>query len=1092
MKDNMINSKLDIDDSKTLNDSHTVRINVVIDYFIEKDILINGEIKPKDDIEENNQKIGKNKNSKASSGKSTANKSNKSKKDTKTNGKKKKGKKKKEDDNSSYYFSYTIAGKIEGESDIIQYSNSVYQTFHDVDINLDFLKNLYNKQVEIKIWKLIPNDDERNASNDYLYRQIRTRNIMSACRKSNYPQSNKKTFHKPFNNLNSNTNHHNKENKNDEKNNNELEDEYSSNQSSLINYNFSLIPIKPVYDSLQQLNFPFKSSFQIPIRTKYPFMNYESMNQQHNPINNNDIFGPNIFSNLSGDYFDEFNNTLHIRPHPHHFAIPEKATRKFRSYSKSQSRSQSPTRKNNSKERKENNHSKTKKKRYSTDESDESNDEDYSTDESRGKSKSKKGYRKNSKSNRTRSSSAKSSRISDKHIHKNKLKKKGKGDNLSKKKNEDQYELIGKTTLDICKLFFDECEVRKNIDYPLGEIKHFGFKLTLSEPLLSIKQRRCLNPIAVEIVSAKSMPPKPSTNQINYAMVAPTYCKFSYLDSEKEYKCLEEHRQENNKIIFNSVHLLLTGHIKEEELFNSLLYKKLNIEIHDRDYEVPKEKKYISNRFDYVESYRTTYMPNIVYGVASFSLAPLVTGIKELTLISPVKTNFHLKYKGSDFVDNINYLEYGTSLKIKISVTYPIVKNIISNLNEITNFDFSRIIIIADKSENQNISKLIRIITEFNIKEFFRYEFEKKKKSLSNEANKQKNKVDFDKSKTIINKKILKINKNDDKEWSSNSICNSISNCDNISINSINDKNKLCNDNPMDFIENYDIEAFRIDKELLNDSELGVITGFHIFDQEHHMIFLEGPKKILQNIRDILNSNEFIKFKTFHSPKLTFYKRIWSSIYISPIYVYLRDSIKSLLTMNSTYLKCHTPKIALETLKLLEMIDECNSMEEINSKVLFPSYEQLSSLIGTLGNNVTTYEILLQLNTHQEQNITSYYTPNIEEESVEISQKKGINNFKRIDNINYLYLDLIKKRINREPNFIKQNIDKFPNESYPKGERVYGNEGIPYNYSIQYLNSTELRKKILQEEYSKYIKVLIHSYNKKYNSQNFEIYNSDK
>jgi len=100
-------------------------------------------------------------------------------------------------------------------------------------------------------------------------------------------------------------------------------------------------------------------------------------------------------------------------------------------------------------------------------------------------------------------------------------------------------------------------------------------------------------------------------------------------------------------------------------------------------------------------------------------------------------------------------------------------------------------------------------------------------------------------------------------------------------------------------------------------------------------------------------------------------------------------------------------------------------MEEINSKVLFPSYEQLSSLIGTLGNNVTTYEILLQLNTHQEQNITSYYTPNIEEESVEISQKKGINNFKRIDNINYLYLDLIKKRINREPNFIKQNIVKI-------------------------------------------------------------------
>jgi len=101
-------------------------------------------------------------------------------------------------------------------------------------------------------------------------------------------------------------------------------------------------------------------------------------------------------------------------------------------------------------------------------------------------------------------------------------------------------------------------------------------------------------------------------------------------------------------------------------------------------------------------------------------------------------------------------------------------------------------------------------------------------------------------------------------------------------------------------------------------------------------------------------------------------------------------------------------------------------MEEINSKFLFPSYEQLSSLIGTIGNNVTAYEVLLRLNDQQKQELLSYYTPDIIEESVKLSQKKGKDsNSKRVDNINYLYMELIKKRFNREPNYIKQNIVKI-------------------------------------------------------------------
>jgi len=814
---------------------------------------------------------------------------------------------------------------------------------------------------------------------------------------------------------------------------------------------------------------------------------------------------------LPGDYIDEFDYTIHIRPHPHHFSIPEKTVKALSSHS----RSTSPVRShiNYSKNKNFNTPTQKSKKKKNSNENDENNYENNINAKQRERkinnenNKINKSNKKDDKNNftendrkinkskstdnsefETKSSTNKNNKVPKEDIKINKSKINGKFNNdiFSKRKEEDEYKLIWKTTLDITKLFFDENEVEKILDYSVGEIKQFGFKLSLSEPLLSTKQRDCLNPIAIEIISAKSMPPKPSSKKINYAMVAPTYCKFTFLDTEKEYKCNEKRRQDNNKVIFNSVHMLLSGHIKDEELINNLLYKKLNIEIHDRDYEVPKEKKYISEKFDYIENFRTTYIPNIIYGVASYSLAPLLTGIKELTLTSPVETNFHIKEKGTNFVGNANYIEYGTSLKIKITVSHPIVKNIITNLNEVTIFDFSRIIIISDKSENQNISNLIRIINELNIKEFLKYELEQNKKGEVNNNNNIKSKI-------LINKNDLKHSKNDDKKWNNNDISNIIMNSNNVSIDSINDKNKSDNDNPIDFIENYDIEGYRIDKELLNDSKLGIITGFHIFDHDHHMIFLEGPKKFIQNIKDIVNSNEHLKFKTFYSPKLTFYKRIWSSFYISPIYIYLKDSIKSLLSLNSSYLRCHTPKNTLETLKLLKMIDECNSIEEINSKLLFPSYEQLNSLIGTLGNNITVYEILLQLNTHQEQNMSSSCTINNEEESVVLYQnKKNNENYKKIDDINYLYMDLTKKKINREPNFIKQNIDKFQNIPipYPERERVYGNEGIPYIYSIQYLNSSELRKKNLQDDYSKYIKVLIHSYNKKYNSQNFEIYNN--
>ncbi|ORX84221.1 hypothetical protein BCR32DRAFT_266437 [Anaeromyces robustus] len=1125
----MLNAKTELDDSKLVINSHSLRMNVNIDYFIEKDILVNGEVKTKEEIEEENKKE-----SKKSKNKSKTSKHNKSisrsSKTSKTSDKKKKKVDKYEDD-SSYYFSYTIAGKIEGETDVVQYSNSTYSTFHDIDVNIDFLKNFYDKQVEIKIWKLIPNNENKSISDEYIYKQIRTKRLINS-RKSSFLQNQfKSSMNRPT--TNSFLSNSIKENKNED-NIVEMNDDIS-NQSSLVNYNFSLIPIKPVYDSLQQLNIQFsniRSSFSIPnskIRNinnniklsnnNEQLKNNKHLNRQYN-INNfygiNDMFGNNNINFFTGDYINEFNNTVHIRPHPHHFLIPEKASRFFGSNTKPESHKRSSSKSQTRNGKKGNNNSnKNKSSKYKDSDDEYYSDSDYDSDldtykgknskmNKKKKEKKDKKYKKDKKDNKDNKEKTQNNKYkrSSKYLTgKNKINEKGTGkekgklkgknkDKSSNKKNDDQYELIWKSTFDIYKLFFDDIEIEKTLEYPLGEIKHFGFKLTLSEPLLSSNQRKFLNPIAIEIVSAKSMPPKPCTTNINYAMVAPTYCKFSFFDSEKEYKCYEEHRQENNKIIFNSVHLLLSGHIKEEELFDILLYKKLNIEIHDRDYEVPKEKKYISNKFDYIDSYRTTYIPNVIYGVASYSLAPLVTGVKELTLISPVETNFHHKDKGSDFVNTVNYIEYGTSLKIKVSLAYPIIKNIITNINEITNFDFSRIIIIADKSENQNIIKLIRIINEFNIKEFFKFELKQSKKNELNENkpgkkdgdnSKSKNKSDNDKTKSYTNKKISKINKDieDDKIQSINSIYDSFNN------------NKTSN-NSIDFIENFDIEAFRIDKNLLDDPELGIITGFHIYDQEQHIIFLEGPIKILQNIRDILNSNDFIKFKTFHSPKLTFYKRIWSSSYIAPIYINLNNSIKSLLNLNNTFLKCHTPKISLETIKLLNMIIECNSMEEVNSKLLFPSYEQLSSLIGYLGNNVTAYEILLQLNTLKEQCIPSFYTPNIVEESVVLPQKKEkINNYKRVDNMNYLYMELIKKKLNREPNYVRQNIDKFHGLPSHQRERVYGNEGIPYNYSIQYLNSSELKKKMLQEEYSKYIKILIHSYNKKYNSQNFEIYNSN-
>lgn len=396
---------------------------------------------------------------------------------------------------------------------IIIYSLKIFNKFiksyklYNINYTLkEFLKNLYNKQVEIKIWKLIPNNEDKSLSNEYMYKQIRTRKAINSSRKSSYYQSHMKQLVKPLNNLNTNNNQQNKENQNDETFNNEIEVDYSSNQSSLVNYNFSLIPIKPVYDSLQQLNFQFRNSFQIPNHSKYQITNNEQIknindnnkylkgHQQHNNLNGintnyfgiNEIIGQNNINILAGDYINEFTNTVHIRPHPHHFTIPEKVSRSYKSYS----RSCSPTRSNDnhSKDKKgKNNLNKSekikKKNKNYDDDSDDSNSDDYESYDNNIKNRKKANKNKNKKINdksnknvnngknngkinnnmKSLSNAKKYNKSIEKETEKGKSKKKNRNKNegFSKRKEDDQYELIGKTTLDICKLFFDEIEAEK-------------------------------------------------------------------------------------------------------------------------------------------------------------------------------------------------------------------------------------------------------------------------------------------------------------------------------------------------------------------------------------------------------------------------------------------------------------------------------------------------------------------------------------------------------------------------------------------------------------------------------------------------------
>jgi len=125
--------------------------------------------------------------------------------------------------------------------------------------------------------------------------------------------------------------------------------------------------------------------------------------------------------------------------------------------------------------------------------------------------------------------------------------------------------------------------------------------------------------------------------------------------------------------------------------------------------------------------------------------------------------------------------------------------------------------ILHSKSENQNIASLIRIISEFNIKEFFRFELEQKKKMALIDLKSGKK---DDPNNKLKNKKTVKSKDNsDDKKIYNNSINNS------------NDNNSLLNNDenekPIDIIENFDIEAFRINKEHLNNPEL-VRLIFHL------------------------------------------------------------------------------------------------------------------------------------------------------------------------------------------------------------------------------------------------------------------------
>ncbi|XP_031464661.1 uncharacterized protein KIAA1257 homolog isoform X5 [Phasianus colchicus] len=553
---------------------------------------------------------------------------------------------------------------------------------------------------------------------------------------------------------------------------------------------------------------------------------------------------------------------------------------------------------------------------------------------------------------------------------------------------------------------------------------------TVETPLLSERQRHELNPLVIKIYSATSLPNTPIPIEVLQRLCVPTYCKYKF----HNFPAHQTHGQiHGTHVYFKDVNVFLTGTMKPGELQRYLRGPPLEIEVHDRDRKIEDNKKKLclfgeDQADENLGEARPLACKSTIcnsstenemwhpHGVAKVSLTDLLLGKKYLAISAPIR---------SCSTPNTSAFNKEDKSK-KIGKKYPQILLPMGHYLQSDSLLKVRVEIAVPLRMHAEVDDAQVTDCPYGC---IIYIFDYSNSSLL---------YDLVEEITEINAKALQL------------------------------------DCYPPHIIRMALDTLKLESTLEKDSELDIVTGFHLLDGASHLFVLEGLKdKAIKRLWDRHFERTYRRedgqLEILYNSQLSFSQRLYTDLEAIFYHFHLCKPLFSIAKQPLLYVRGAVPWACFQALSRLSYLCHSKRLRDVIQGGLLPSAEMVTALSREYGAPLTDEDLFTQ-----KPPLLSFSSDCAAPGNVSREKKGG---YSSLDDYNEKYVQWKKEMADKksfERNHIRANIDavcqlkgkmkKLKFEAF----RIYPADGKSvYNYSSQSLNSAELAKKHLRQEMAK-------------------------
>uniref|UniRef100_A0A669P5G4 Cilia and flagella associated protein 92 (putative) n=1 Tax=Phasianus colchicus TaxID=9054 RepID=A0A669P5G4_PHACC len=523
---------------------------------------------------------------------------------------------------------------------------------------------------------------------------------------------------------------------------------------------------------------------------------------------------------------------------------------------------------------------------------------------------------------------------------------------------------------------------------------------TVETPLLSERQRHELNPLVIKIYSATSLPNTPIPIEVLQRLCVPTYCKYKF----HNFPAHQTHGQiHGTHVYFKDVNVFLTGTMKPGELQRYLRGPPLEIEVHDRDRKIEDNKKKLclfgeDQADENLGEARPLACKSTIcnsstenemwhpHGVAKVSLTDLLLGKKYLAISAPIR---------SCSTPNTSAFNKEDKSK-KIGKKYPQILLPMGHYLQSDSLLKVRVEIAVPLRMHAEVDDAQVTDCPYGC---IIYIFDYSNSSLL---------YDLVEEITEINAKALQL------------------------------------DCYPPHIIRMALDTLKLESTLEKDSELDIVTGFHLLDGASHLFVLEGLKdKAIKRLWDRHFERTYRRedgqLEILYNSQLSFSQRLYTDLEAIFYHFHLCKPLFSIAKQPLLYVRGAVPWACFQALSRLSYLCHSKRLRDVIQGGLLPSAEMVTALSREYGAPLTDEDLFTQ-----KPPLLSFSSDCAAPGNVSREKKGG---YSSLDDYNEKYVQ-----------WKKEMADK----------KIYPADGKSvYNYSSQSLNSAELAKKHLRQEMAK-------------------------